>query len=115
MARPASGPLVFVAGDDETVILEVISTAAGVTPEVVVDLTGRTYVMSIATTGGATAVASAVGVVDGPAGTVTFTFAAAVTALLVQSSYTYDIVETASGAESTIVLDSLKVLLAVTA
>ena len=115
MARPASGPLVFVQGDDETVVLEVISTAAGVTPEVVVDITGRTYVMSIATTGGATAVATATGTVDGPAGEVTFVFAAAVTALLVQPSYVYDIVETVSAAESTIVLDSLKVLLAVTA
>ena len=114
MAKPAAPPLTFVAGDDETVIVGVTSDAAGTTA---VDITGRTYVLSIATAPGVTPVASAAGTVDGPAGEVSFTFAAAVTALLVATggSYTYDVVETASGAESTLILAPLSVQVGVTA
>lgn len=112
MAKPARVPATFVRSDDETYILTITSDTAGLVP---VDLTGRTYVMSIAMTAGATPVTSATGSVDGPNGEVTFSFPEAKTVLLTGSQYDYDIVETASGAESTLVLSTLSVLTGVTA
>lgn len=113
MAVPAAPPLTFVAGDDETFILTITSDAAGLVP---VDITGRTYVMSIATNRApTTVVASDAGTVVGASGQVTFNFAAAVTATLGIVPHTYDVVETVSGAESTLILAPLKVLAGVTA
>jgi hypothetical protein len=112
MATPARPPLTFVAGDDETFVLTITSDAEGVVP---VDITGRTYVMSIKADDAATVVASDAGTVVGASGQVTFQFAAAVTETFAIVPHTYDVVETASGAESTLILGPLKVLAGVTA
>ena len=47
MAKPANPGLTFVASDNEIVTVTITSDTAGLTP---VNITGRTYVMSIATT-----------------------------------------------------------------
>ena len=112
MAKPASPELTFVASDNEIVSVTITSDTAGLVP---VNITGRTYVMSIAATPGATVVTSATGSVTGASGLVTFTFPTAKTVLLTGTSYTYDVVETASGVESTIMLGRLNVLVGVTA
>lgn len=113
MALPADPAVTFVAGDDETYILTITSDEAGTTP---VNITGRTYVMSIAlATAPTTPVASANGTVVGASGQVTFTFAAATTEGLAIAPHVYDIVETAAGKESTIVLAALDVIAGVTA
>lgn len=112
MAVPASPPLTFVRGDDETVEITLTSDAAGETP---INITGRTYTMSIALAGGSTVVTSDAGTVTGASGLVTFAFAQAATDLLTASEYVYDVVETASGSESTIMLGRLSVLAGVTA
>ncbi len=112
MAKPASPRLTFVRSDDETCIVVITSDAAGLVP---VDITGRTYVMSIALFPGETPVTSATGTVVGATGTVTFSFPEAKTVLLTGSLYWYDVVETASGDESTIILAQLTVLTGVTA
>lgn len=111
MAVPASPALTFVRSDNEVVNIYICSDADGVVP---VDITGRTYVMSVAATAGGTVVTSATGTVTGASGLVVFTFATAKTVLLTGSAYVYDVVETASGVESTIMLGALSVLTAVT-
>lgn len=113
MALPADPALTFVAGDDETVIVTITSDEAGATP---VDITGRTYVMSIAlATDPTNALASDAGTVVGASGQVTFAFTAAVTGALAIAPHVYDVVETVSGAESTLILAPLTVLAGVTA
>ena len=113
MAAPAKVPLTFVAGDDETFVLTICSDAAGTTP---VDITGRTYVMSIATSAApTTAIASDAGSVNGAAGEVTFAFAAATTEALTLVPHVFDVVETASGAESTLIIGPLTIVAGVTA
>lgn len=92
MAEPANVPLVFVRGDDETVVLDIDSDANGTA----VNITGRTYTMTVGTI-------TANGSVSGAAGEVTFTFTQANTEALTASSYPYYIIETASGAESTLI------------
>lgn len=111
MAVPAKPPLTFIAGDDETFILTICSDADGTVP---VDITGRTYVMSIAPDGGSV-VASDAGTVNGAAGEVTFLFTATVTEALALAPHRYDVVETASGAESTLIIGLLNVVPGVTA
>lgn len=107
MAVPARPALTFVAGDDETFILTICSDAAGTVP---VNITGRTYVMSIATQSSATVVASDTGTVVGASGQVTFNFTAATTAGLAIVAHTYDVVETASGLPSTLIIGPLTVM-----
>jgi len=106
MARPAAPPLWFVTGDDETVIVQIDSDANG-TP---VDITGRTYIMSIDTP----TVSDETGTVEGPDGTVTFVFASATTDAITPGAYRYEVVETASGAESTLMLGLVTVVAGVT-
>ena len=112
MAKPAQPPLTFVRSDNEVFILTIASDTAGLVP---VNITGRTYVMSIAPTAGATPTTSAAGSIVGATGVVTFTFPLAKTVLLTGSKYVYDVVETASAVESTIILANLFVLTGVTA
>ena len=109
MALPASPPLTFVRGDDETVIVVVCSDAAGAVP---VTITGRTYTLAIGTAG--STVISAAGSVVGATGTVTFVFTAVNTALLTGTQYAYEVVEVASALASTIILAPLTVLSPVT-
>ena len=111
MAQPASPSDTFMRGDNEVVVIKITSDSAGLVP---VDITGRSYVYSIATAPGATVTTSATGVVVGASGQVTFTFPNAKTVLLTGTQYAYDVVETASGLESTIILASLQVLTGVT-
>lgn len=92
MADPATVPLVFVRHDDETVVLDIDSDNAGTA----VNITGRTYTMTVGTI-------TANGSVSGAAGEVTFSFTQANTEELTASSYPYYIIETASDAESTLV------------
>lgn len=103
MATPASPKLTFVRGDDETVILQIDSDDSGTA----VNITGRTYVMSVGTA--ASPLQTATGTVVGATGTVTFVFTDTQTDALTGSSYSYDVVETASGSESTLLLGSLDV------
>jgi len=112
MASPAAIPLTFVRGDDEMVEISITSDAAGTTP---IDISGRSYVMSIALTGGGTVVTSDAGTVTGASGLVSFAFTQTQTELLTASEYVYDVVETASALESTIMLGRLSVLAGVTA
>jgi len=112
MATPASPQLTFVRSDNEIVQITITSDSAGTTP---VDITGRTYVMSIAASPGGTVVTSATGTVTGGSGLVVFTFATAKTVLLTGTVYVYDVVETSGGVESTIMLGGLSVLTGVTA
>ena len=112
MAAPAAVPLTFVRGDDETVQVYLTSDSAGLVP---IDISGRTYVMSIALTAGGTVVTSDAATVTGASGLATFVFAQAATDLLTASEYVYDVVETSSGSESTIMLGKLSVLAGVTA
>ena len=109
MASPASPKFTFVRGDDETVIVQIDSDDAGTA----VDITGRTYVMSVGTAG--TPVEAATGTVVGATGTVTFAFTDTQTTALTADQYSYDVVETASGAESTIMLGSIDMRARVTA
>lgn len=106
MAVPAKPPLTFIAGDDETFILTICSDADGTVP---VDITGRTYVMSIAPDGGSV-VASDAGTVNGAAGEVTFEFDTAVTEVLEIVPHEYRVVETASGSPSTLIIARLTVV-----
>ena len=110
MASPASPKLTFVRGDDETVLLYVDSDANS-TP---VDITGRTYVRSIGVPG-ATPLLAITGSVTGASGLVTFTITDTQTETLVADGYSYDIVQTTSGVESTLILASVAVLARVTA
>ena len=112
MAVPAKPPLTFIAGDDETFVLTICSDADGTVP---VDITGRTYVMSIKADGASTVVASDAGTVVGASGQVTFNFPAATTAALAIVPHTYDVVETASSLPSTLIIGPLRVLAGVTA
>lgn len=112
MALPANPRLTFVRSDNEIVQITITSDTAGLVP---VNITGRTYTMSIAPAAGDTPTTSAAGAVTGASGLVTFTFAAAKTVLLTGTNYVYDVVETASGVESTIILGQLSVLTGVTA
>ena len=110
MPKPASPHLTMVRSDNE--VVQITITTDGTTA---VNITGRTYVMSISATPGASVVTSATGSVTGSSGLVVFTFATAKTVLLTGTSYWYDVVETASGVESTILLGPLEVLTGVTA
>jgi len=110
MAAPASAPLTLVRGDDETIVVTI--TTDGSTP---VNITGRTYECSFAVSGGAAVVTTGSCVVTGASGIVTITVAAANTALLTANMYMWDLVETASGAESTLILGPVTVIDGVTA
>jgi len=112
MPKPASPSWTVVRSDNEILTVTITSDAAGVTP---VNITGRTYVCSVAATPGASVVTSAAGVVTGVSGLVTFTFATAKTVLLTGDAYWYDVVETAGAVESTIILGRVTVLTGVTA
>ena len=104
MAAPANPKLAFVRGDDETVLLYIDSDALS-TP---VNITGRSYVMSIGVPG-STPITSNAGAVTGASGLVTFDFTAAQTATLVGSGYSYDVSQTSSGAVSTLIIAALTV------
>jgi hypothetical protein len=112
MATPAQVPLTFVAGDDEQVRVTITSDAAGVVP---VDITGRTYTMSIAAYAGGTVLASDSGTVTGASGLVVFDFTDTVTAALPTTGCVYDVVEVSGSSESTLMLGQLSVLARVTA
>ena len=91
MAKPANVPLTFVAGDDETVSVTIASDTEGTVP---VNITGRTYAMSIAATRGGTVLLTTSGTVTGASGLVVFTFTDTQTATLTVGAYAYDVVET---------------------
>ena len=110
MASPAAPKLTLVRGDDETVLVYIDSDNAS-TP---VNITGRTYTMSIGTPG-STPLLSASGTVTGASGLVQFDFTDTQTATLTGSEYTYDVVETSGSTESTLILAALKVVARVTA
>ena len=110
MASPAAPKLTLVRGDDETVLVYIDSDNAS-TP---VNITGRTYTMSIGVPG-STPVLSVSGSVTGASGLVQFDFTDTQTATLTGAEYTYDVVQVASGAESTLILGRLSVVARVTA
>lgn len=105
MASPAPADLTWVIGDDETVLLYITSDAAGATA---VDITGRTYTLSVATAKGATPTLALSGSVTGASGLVTFTATDTQTETLTEGSWVFDIVEYAPS-ESTLVLGPMTV------
>ncbi len=110
MADPANPRLKFVRGDDETVLLYIDSDANS-TP---VNITGRTYVMSIGVPG-STPLLSVAGSVTGASGLVQFDFTDTQTETLTGVGYSFDVVQTTSGAESTLCLGAVTVATRVTA
>ena len=110
MATPAAPRLTFVRGDDETVLVYIDSDAL----ETPVNITGRTYTMSIGVPG-STPLLSASGTVTGASGLVQFAFTDTQTATLTGSEYSYDVVEASGGAEPTLILGRLSVVARVTA
>lgn len=112
MASPAGAPLQWVIGDDETVELHIFSDRAGTVP---VDISGRTYTLSLARERGTTATLTLTGVVTGSSGLVTFTATDTQTAALTEGVYAYDIVEVSGTNESTLVLDTITAVERVTA
>lgn len=113
MTRPAAVPLYWVAGDDETVSITICSDADGVVP---VDITGRTYALTIAAERGATALLTLTGTVTGASGLVVFTATDTQTGTtLGAGSYWYDVVETSGSSETTLLLSTLDVVARVTA
>ena len=104
MATPASPRLTFVRGDDETVLVYIDSDAN----ETPVNITGRTYVMSIGTP--STPLVSASGTVTGASGLVQFDFTDTQTEALTVAECSYDVVQTAGSAESTLILGRLSVV-----
>lgn len=112
MARPAAVPITWVAGDDESVSITICSDADGETP---VNITGRTYAMTVAATRGASASLSLTGAVTGASGLVVFTATDTQTTTLGAGSYWYDVVETSGTSETTLLLAPLEVVARVTA
>jgi len=117
MADPFTGRLhPFVKGDDETVLVNIDSD----NNETPVVITGRTYVASLGTasTSGAgyTVVATGSCAVTGASGLVTITFTDTQTdALVAGTTYYLDLVETASSAESTLIVSPVQCIARVTA
>lgn len=111
MAAPADVPLQWTRGDDETVTVYIYSDA-GVTP---VDITGRTYTLSVATAYGATPALALTGTVTGASGLASFTATDTQTTALTGTAYVYDVVEVSGTAESTILRAALTVTDRVTA
>lgn len=93
-------------GDDETVAVYIYSDAAATTP---VDVTGRTYTLSVATARGATPVLALTGTVTGASGLVTFTATDTQTTALTAGTYVFDVVEVSGSNESTIILGTVAV------
>lgn len=112
MASPAKADLVWVIGDDEITTLTITSDSAGTTP---VDISGRTYTLSVATSAGATPALALSGSVTGASGLVTFTATDTQTGGLTAGPYVFDIVEVSGSTESTLVLGSVQVVTRVTA
>lgn len=105
MASPAAVHLTWVAGDDEIVQVTICSDADGLVP---VDITGRTYTMSV------DALALA-GAVTGGSGLVTFTATDTQTTAMDVGTYPFDVVEVSGSTESTLILGWLVVVARVTA
>ena len=113
MAAPAKVSLTWVVGDDETVQVYIYSDAAGTTP---VDISGRTYTLSVATAAGATPTLALTGAVTGASGLVTFTATDTQTATLTAGiGYTFDVNEVSGTNESTLILGTLQAVARVTA
>lgn len=99
-------------GDDETVSVYIYSDAAATTP---VDITGRTYTLSLATSAGTTPALALPGTVTGASGLVTFTATDTQTTALTAGNYAFDVVEVSGSTESTIILGTVQVDARVTA
>ena len=99
-------------GDDETVAVYIYSDAAATTP---VDITGRTYTLSLATAAGATPALALTGTVTGASGLVSFTATDTQTTALTAGTYTYDVNEVSGTTESTIMIGAVVVQSRVTA
>lgn len=112
MAAPANIALQWTRGDDETVQVYIYSDAAATTP---VDITGRTYTLSVATTAGATPALALTGTVTGASGLVSFTATDTQTTALTAGPYQWDVVEVSGTSESTILLGALTLVERVTA
>ena len=87
-------------GDDETVQVYLYSDTALTAP---VDITGRTYTMSVAVDKGSTPVLTLTGTVTGASGLVSFAVTDTQTTALAAGTYVYDVVEVSGSAESTII------------
>lgn len=88
-------------GDDQTITDEFYTDTAATAP---LDITGRTYVMSVAATAGGTVLLSATGTVTGASGRVAYSFVDAdIASDLGLGNFVYWCVETASGLEDTYV------------
>lgn len=112
MASPARANLIWVIGDDETVTLTITSDADGLVP---VDITGRTYTLSVGTVVGGTPTLALTGSVTGPSGLVSFSATDTQTDALTERGYVFDIVEVSGSAESTLVLGHIQAIERVTA
>lgn len=99
-------------GDDETVSVYVYSDAAATVP---VDITGRTYTLSLATAAGVTPALALTGTVTGASGLVTFTATDTQTSALTAGTYAYDVNEVSGSNESTIIRGTVVVQTRVTA
>ena len=109
---PIRIPVTFVRGRDETRTLEFYTDDAGTAA---LNITGRTYVASFATTPGASIVYAVTGTVTGASGRVTFTSTDTQTALLTGTTYWWDVVETSGTTTTQIVLGPVTVQTGVTA
>ena len=112
MASPVTIRMSWTRGDDEIVQVYIYSDAAATTP---VDITGRTYTLSVALSAGATPVLALSGTVTGASGLVVFTATDTQTTALSVSTYVFDVVEVSGTDESTIILGPLSVVDRVTA
>lgn len=105
MASPAAANLTWVIGDDEIVQVTICSDADGLVP---VDITGRTYTLSVDTL-------ALSGSVTGASGLVTFTATDTQTAAMTAGTHPFDVVEVSGSTESTLILGRIVVVARVTA
>lgn len=111
---PAFFTIPVVRGDDVSRLWELFSSFTGVqgdTTTVALDITGRSYSSSIATTkGGAVVATPTVTVADAANGQITWALTDTQTDALTSPSYVFDIVENAgTTSERTIVLGTIRV------
>lgn len=99
-------------GDDERVDVYIYSDAAATTP---VDITGRTYTLSVATARGVTPALAISGTVTGASGLTSFSVTDTQTTAQTAGTYVYDVNEVNGTSESTILIGTVVIAARVTA
>ena len=111
MGNPNRTRHLFIMGDDE--VINVTITSDGTTA---VNITGRTFVSSLAPVAGGPVTATAtVAVVSAAAGTLTITFSDTQTDALAVGQYMLDLVQTNGTLETTLILAPVQVVARATA